>query len=307
MGGREDVTTPASGGPVSGVASGGLEQVASWPARASAVGVLRRLRSDADGDAPRPEVVARAGNSEVVFAWASITKLLVATAVLVAAEEGILDVDDPAGPPGATVRHLLAHASGLGPEGREPITGPGRRRIYSNAGFEVLADVLAERAAMEFDAYLRVGVLEPLSMTATALSPGTSPAWGAAGPLDDLLRLASELLEPRLVASETLHGATSVAFPGLAGVLPGFGRFEPCDWGLGFEVRDAKSPHWTGTRNSPATFGHFGQSGGFVWVDPVAGLACAALSDLAFGPWAVEAWPRLSDALLGHWAPVSPD
>ncbi len=110
-----------------------------------------------------------------------------------------------------------------------------------------------------------------------------------------------------MVATETLHGATSVAFPGLAGVLPGFGRFEPCDWGLGFEVRDAKSPHWTGTRNSPATFGHFGQSGAFVWVDPVAGLACAALSDLPFGPWAVEAWPRLSDAVLGHWSPVALD
>ena len=57
-------------------------------------------------------------------------------------------------------------------------------------------------------------------------------------------------------------------FPGLVGVLPGFGRMDPNDWGLGFELRDAKSPHWTGARNSPRTFGHFGGSGTFLWVDP---------------------------------------
>ena len=65
-----------------------------------------------------------------------------------------------------------------------------------------------------------------------------------------------------------------LAFPGLAGVLPGFGRFEPNDWGLGFELRDDKRPHWTGTGNSPRTFGHFGAAGTFLWVDPDAGLAC---------------------------------
>jgi CubicO group peptidase (beta-lactamase class C family) len=200
------------------------------------------------------------------------------------------------------VRHLLAHASGLGPDGPDPITGPGRRRIYSNAGFEVLATTVAERAGMDFDTYLRVGVLDPLSMTGTALAPGSSPAWGASGPLEDLLVLAAELLAPRLVAPGTLATATVVAFPGLAGVLPGFGRFAPCDWGLGFEWRDRKDPHWTGTRNSPATFGHFGQSGAFVWVDPDADVACAALCDRDFGPWARHAWPLLSDAVLEAWA-----
>ena len=121
----------------------------------------------------------------------------------------------------------------------------------------------------------------------------------------DLLALATELLAPRLVSPSTLAGATSVAFPGLAGVLPGYGRFDPCDWGLGFEIRDAKVPHWTGTRNSPATFGHFGQSGGFVWVDPQVQVACATLSDRDFGPWAVAAWPSLADAVLQRWASPS--
>ena len=91
-------------------------------------------------------------------------------------------------------------------------------------------------------------------------------------------------------------------FPGLVGVLPGFGRQEPNDWGLGLELRDAKSPHWTGAHNSPRTFGHFGRSGTFLWVDPDADLALACLTDLAFGDWAAEAWPRLSDAVLAEVA-----
>jgi CubicO group peptidase (beta-lactamase class C family) len=91
-----------------------------------------------------------------------------------------------------------------------------------------------------------------------------------------------------------------VAFPGLVGVLPGYGRMEPNDWGLGFELRDTKEPHWTGRRNSPRTFGHFGQSGSFLWVDPEAGLACACLSDRRFGDWAKKAWPRLSDAVVAE-------
>jgi CubicO group peptidase (beta-lactamase class C family) len=148
---------------------------------------------------------------------------------------------------------------------------------------------------MPFGDYLLAAVFDPLRL-ATQLEG--SPAWGIAGSLDDLLALGVELLEPTLVARETLAEATQVAFPGLVGVLPGFGRMEPNDWGLGFELRDAKSPHWTGSRNSARTFGHFGQSGSFLWVDPDAAIACACLSDRRFDDWAKEAWPRLADAVL---------
>jgi len=110
--------------------------------------------------------------------------------------------------------------------------------------------------------------------------------------------LARELLAPRRLAPETLAEATAVQFPGLDGVLPCYGRMSPNDWGLGFELRDAKAPHWTGTRNSARTFGHFGRAGTFLWVDPEAGLALACLADLAFGDWARDAWPRLADAVL---------
>ena len=54
-----------------------------------------------------------AGETERVFRLASVTKLLTAYATLIAVEEGAVDWDTPAGPPGSTVRHLAAHASGL--------------------------------------------------------------------------------------------------------------------------------------------------------------------------------------------------
>jgi CubicO group peptidase (beta-lactamase class C family) len=125
-----------------------------------------------------------------------------------------------------------------------------------------------------------------------------SPAADLHGSLDDLLLLARELQRPTLVASETLSEATTVQFPGLAGVLPDYGRMDPNDWGLGFELRNGKEPHWTGSRNSPRTFGHFGGSGTFLWVDPDAEIALGVLTNRDFGDWAKAAWPRLSDAVL---------
>jgi CubicO group peptidase (beta-lactamase class C family) len=264
-----------------------LGQVRDWPVGRAAVGVTGR------------EPIATVGEREAAFPWASVTKPVTALATLVAAEEGTLDLDEPAGPPGSTIRHLLSHASGLPLDAGAPIARPAMRRIYSNAGFELLADAVAERAEMAFADYARTAVVEPLGLAAAVSG---SPASGMSGTLDDLLALGRELLEPTLIAGETLAEATEVAFPGLPGVLPGYGRMDPNDWGLGFELRDAKRPHWTGTRNSSRTFGHFGQSGSFLWVDPDAGLACACLTDTEFGDWAKDAWPRLADAVLAEAA-----
>jgi CubicO group peptidase (beta-lactamase class C family) len=260
-----------------------LRQVDGWPAENVVAGVAR------GGD-----VVATHGPRDREFRWASVTKPVTALAVLVAAEEGTLDLDESAGPPGSTVRHLLAHASGLPFDGRDPIAPPGRRRIYSNTGFDVLAELVAERAEMPFEDYLRQAVLGPLGTGAELRGSAGSELFGS---LDDLLRVARELLGPTLVAPETLAEATSVQFPGLAGVIPEMGRFDPNDWGLGLELRNEKPGHWSGTRVSSRTFGHWGGSGTFLWVDPEAELALGVLTDLDFGDWAKEAWPRLSDAV----------
>jgi len=236
------------------------------------------------------------GPVEQVFPWASVTKLVTSLAMWVAVEEGTIGWDDPAGPAGSTVRHLLSHASGLAPDSEDVLAPPAQRRIYSNRGIELAADHLAASSGMEFVDYAREAVTEPLGMVSTSLDG--SPASAARGPLSDLLRLGAELLSPTLVSPATFELATSVSFPGLAGVLPGFGRQNPNDWGLGAEIRDHKDPHWTGRRNSAATFGHFGQSGAFLWVDPVAGVALVSLSERPFGPWSAGAWPALADEVL---------
>ncbi len=261
-----------------------LLQIDDWGAGFAAAGVVSAR-----------EVVAAHGRRDRPLRWASVTKLATALATLVAAEEGIVELDAPAGPPGATVRHLLAHASGLPFEGPTPIARPGQRRIYSNTGFERLAEVVEAAAEMPFADYLRGAILEPLGLAAELRG---SPAADLHGTLEDMLRLGRELLAPTLVAPEMLAEATAVQFPGLSGVLPGFGRWDPNDWGLGFELKDAKTPHWTGTRNSPPTFGHFGGSGTFLWVDPTAKIACACLTNRDFDTWALDAWPQLSDAVL---------
>ena len=266
-----------------------LRQIDGWEAPTAAAGVVT-----ATGH------VATHGPASARLRLASVTKPMFAYAVLIAVEEGTVSLDELSGPPGSTVRHLLAHASGLSFDGEDPIAKPGTRRIYSNTGFDRLAAHIEASTAMSAADYLRLAVFEPLGM-ATATLEGSPAAFGYAT-LDDVIRFAAELLRPTLLSPATLHDAVTVQFPGLAGVLPGVGRFAPLDWGLGFELRDAKSPHWTGAGNSPLTFGHFGGSGTFLWVDPVAGIACTALTDREFGPWALDAWPTLSDAVLAETA-----
>ncbi|MCX4400992.1 serine hydrolase domain-containing protein [Streptomyces sp. NPDC059837] len=263
-----------------------LALIENWPVPTAAAAVVR-----ADG-----VVLGSHGLVDHRFALASVTKPLAAYAALVAYEEGAIELDEPAGPAGSTVRHLLAHTSGLAFDEHRVTSAPGERRLYSNAGFEVLGDHVAKATDIPFGEYLRQAVLEPLGMTRTSLDG--SPAKDGVSTVADLVRFVAEVQAPRLLDARTVAEAMTVQYPGTKGVLPGFGHQSPNDWGLGFEIRDSKSPHWTGGSSSPRTFGHFGQSGTFLWVDPVAGAACVALADRAFGPWAVESWPPFTDAVL---------
>lgn len=237
------------------------------------------------------------GDRSRVYRLASVTKPIVALAALLAVEEEAISLDDPAGPEGSTVRHLLAHASGLDFADRDKVrTAPGERRIYSSAGFEVLADHIAEATGIAFPEYLDEAVCQPLGMTSTVLEG--SAGHGASGSLADLVAFARELVAPRLLAAATLEEAVSEQFRGLDGLVPGYGMHKPCEWGLGFELRGAKHPHWTGQHNSPATFGHFGQSGTLLWVQPEIDTALVVLTDRDFGDWAKPLWPELSDRVV---------
>jgi CubicO group peptidase (beta-lactamase class C family) len=269
-----------------------LDVISEWPVPTAAAAVVGPSG-----------VLAQHGDVARGFALASVTKPLVARAAQVALEEGVLDLDTPAGPPGSTIRHLLAHTSGYSMRSDAVQAEPGTRRIYSNYGFEVLAAAIAEASDIPFDRYLAEAVFEPLGMTSSTLSGGVQAAgFGGESTVADLAAFGVDLLRPVLVSQQMHAEATSVQFPGLAGVLPGYGSQRPNDWGLGFEIRDDKTPHWTGAANSGRTFGHFGQSGTFIWVDPVADLALVVLTDRDFGEWAHPLWPALSDGVLREFA-----
>ncbi|UQX87546.1 beta-lactamase family protein [Jatrophihabitans telluris] len=278
-----------------------LQQLRSWPVTRAAAAVV-----SAAG------VIAGHGDLDEPFLLASVTKPLTALATLVAVEEGALGLDVALGEtglvdasvaaqlPGATLRHLLAHASGIAPDKPIRAASAGTRRIYSNAGYDLIGTMVEAATEMPFAQYLSEALFAPLAMSAAELRG--SPAKDAWAGVSDLAGLLAHLLDPAgLLHASSLQAATTVQFPGLSGVLPGFGRQEHNDWGLGFEIRDHKQPHWTGARNSPATYGHFGRSGTMVWLDPAAGLALVALSDRPFDEWAANAWPALSDSVLDEF------
>lgn len=269
-----------------------LEKVGQWPVDKCAAAVIT-------GDG-----VTGLGDSHAVFELASVTKLLSSYGVLMAVEEGALELDAPLGPEGSTVRHLLSHASGVAFDSRDPQRPVEDRRIYSSAGYEWLAEKVAEEAGMPFAEYLKLGVFEPLGMSATDL-------WGSAGhearsTVSDLTSFARELLSPQLLAEETVKEAMSVQFAGLRGIVPGYGMQKPCDWGLGFEIKGSKTPHWTGESMPAETVGHFGMAGTYLWVVPSwasvegAGSAMVALTDRKFGDWAKPRWSETNDALWGE-------
>ncbi|MBM9468681.1 serine hydrolase domain-containing protein [Nakamurella leprariae] len=271
------------------------QQLDQWPVGAAAIAVI-------GPDGVLEEARTGAATADTVYRWASVTKVTTALTVLDAVLDGAISLDDPAGPPGATVRHLLAHAAGVRMEaadGDRPLAAPGTRRIYSNHGIELAAEHLAAATGRPFVDELTDRVLEPLGMTGAELVG--SPAHGLRSPLADLARLGRELLHSTELLPGAVAAVSTLAFPGLAGVLPGFGRQEHNDWGLGCEIRNGKSPHWTAAGNAPSTFGHFGQSGSFLWADPVAGLACASLCDTPFGPWAAESWPATAQLVLDRY------
>ncbi|MEJ5928918.1 serine hydrolase domain-containing protein [Corynebacterium sp. H128] len=257
-----------------------FEELAHWPVDDVAAGMVGSS-SDTFGDIDR------------VFELASVTKLLSAYGFLIALEEGIFELDTPMWP--ATVEHLLAHASGVAFAKHEVERAPEDRRIYSSAGFEILAEGVEKLAEMPFGQYLEEAVFQPLGMTNTVL-----PAWaghGAKSTVRDLQVFIAELLEPKLIHATTLNDALSPHFPELSGIVPGYGRQVPCPWGLGFELKGSKSPHWTGPTMPADIAGHFGQSGTFLWIHPKTNQGCVVLTNRVFGEWAKPLWSDFNEKL----------
>lgn len=264
-----------------------LDLIDEWP-----VGIVAAVAMVGD------RVVERHGPTGHRFPLASVSKVLTAVAVHVAVEEETVALDDVVAdaPPGSTLGHLLDHSSGLAPDDGELLAAPGTKRIYSNYGFELAAQHIATTSKIDFATYLTEAVFEAASMSNTSIAG--SPAHGATSTVDDLVLFLQALHHGRILAPETLRTMISTSRAEIPGVLPGYGRQNPNPWGLGVEVRGTKSPHWTSAHNDSSTWGHFGRSGTFIWVDPSRASSLICLTDTRFGNWAIKRWPALSTEWL---------
>ena len=212
-----------------------------------------------------------------------------------------MSLDEPAGPPGSTVRHLLAHASGLSFDGEEPIARPGSRRIYSNTGFDRLAEHVEASTAMSAADYLRLAVFEPLGMTTATLE---------GSPVGVRLRHARRRHPLRRRAAAADAARAGDAGRRRHGPVRRAGRraarrraLRPAR--LGPRLRAARRQvaaldrQPATARRRSATSAAAARSCGSTRSP---GVACAALTDREFGPWALDAWPALSDAVLAERA-----
>jgi len=267
-----------------------LSLVTDWPVTNVSAAILT-----ADGR------LHTTGDSDHRYRIASLAKMIVGYTAMVAVEEGIVSLDVPWGQPGCTLRHLLSHAGGYAFDGDSPVSKPGVRRTYSNTGIELAAACIEHAAGMPYEQYQREAVLEPLGMLSSSLH-GT-PAHQFTSTVHDLALLMREWTSPRLVTAASRDEFRTPQFPALAGIIPGLGRFDPCPWGLGCEIRGTKSPHWTGTIAAPEAYGHFGGAGTFLLMEPTAGIGIVALTDRRFDDWSDDAlrlWPAFIDAALAE-------
>jgi CubicO group peptidase (beta-lactamase class C family) len=159
---------------------------------------------------------------------------------------------------------------------------------------------IADLTGIEFSEYLNDAIFAPLGMNKSFLNG--SGASAVVSCVDDLVEFALELRNPNLISVATANAATTTQFAELEGVVPGVGRFDPCNWGFGPEIHGSKHPHWMGSRNSASTFGHFGGSGSFIWHDPAANVSCVGLCEVEFDAWALHHWPIFFDAVLDELA-----
>ncbi|WKD59677.1 serine hydrolase domain-containing protein [Corynebacterium caspium] len=265
-----------------------LAAISSWPVNSAAGAVITGNGIVSHGDITQ------------IYALASVTKLLAAYGFLIAYEEGVWELDTPAGPPGATVKDLLCHRAGVGFDDRRPQRPVGERRIYSSAGYEILADILSAETGMSCAQYLKEAVFEPLGMRATELVG--SAGHGANSTVQDLLLFAQEVLNPQLLAPETVALALQNHGGDIRGIVPGYGMQNPNLWGLGFEIKGTKNPHWTGVSMPANTAGHFGMTGTFLWLVPALKKAAVVLTDRQFGPWAKPLWSDFNESL---WQEIS--
>lgn len=205
---------------------------------------------------------------------------------------------------------------------------------YSNTGYGLLARLIVDVTGDDYPPAVRRLVLEPLGLTASDFAPSTddsmvAPVFDVRGDHDsalepyntafwrglrlpwgglfstpaDLLRLTAPFLSDPIGAGFLSPTLAEQAVANQTADLPGGGspplKWAPNPWGLGWELRDAKQPHWAPTRASPLSFGHAGHAGAVVWADRRHRVAWALCGNrTADNGWLLRIGPAFGDAVL---------
>ena len=237
------------------------------------------------------ERILEVGDLDVVRPWASVSKMAVSLAFGVEVDWGLHRYEESLGPRGATLANLLSHSSGLGLEESDPVVDIASKRVYSNVGVDrAVASIVGDNRPAN---WLDNRIFRPFGMNSTMLDG--RPSADVSGSTNDLATLAVAWLRPDGIAKQTRNRIITPFLPLLDGFVPGFGRFSPCPWGLGPEVRGEKH-HWMG--DWPAnSFGHFGQSGSMILLNAGEQIGLVATSTEPFGAWATTLWPTWTSAM----------
>jgi uncharacterized protein YbbC (DUF1343 family) len=270
---------------------------------------------------------------DTLFDLASLTKVVAtAPSVLILAEEGKLRLADPAvrflpefaaGDPERakiTIEELLTHRAGLPPDDpldlyigtpaeifarkfQQPLVAtPGSRFLYSDAGYEVLGEIVRAVSGEPLDRFAAGRIFQPLEMKDTGFRPIAAEKGGDGQP--DVSRIApTEMRNGRWMRGQ-VHDPRAYALGGVAGHAGVFSSADdlskfcqmildqgrrgsvrilsplavdamtrPRDYGdadlrgLGFDVQtDYSGPR--GDLFPPGSFGHTGFTGTSLWIDP---------------------------------------
>ncbi len=306
---------------------------------------------------------APAVQADTVFDLASVTKVVATTAVaMLLYERGQLALDAPlakfmpefvslapkhqqAAREAVTIRMLLGHSSGLPAyeklfefaDSRDAliraaltarlVAPPGTRADYSDIGFILLGEVLAERTGLALDLFARQEIFTLLGMTRSRFLPPIE--WKPAiPPTEDDQRLRKRIIQGE-VNDENAYVMGGVA--GHAGVFApatNLASFAECMLRHGaplfkpetvqlFTHREPSPPGtsralgWdtpsptessAGKYFSPVSFGHLGFTGTSLWIDPARRLSVTLLSNRTWPNRASQAIrevrPQVHDAIV---------
>jgi len=297
-----------------------------------------------DDDAPGVQ-------ADTIFDLASLTKVVATTAVaMLLYEQGNLSLDEPIAQSlpefvslapkhqipwreAVTVRMLLAHCSGLpayeklfefATTGDDLIraamtthlaAAPGERSVYSDIGFILLGELLANKAGLALNLAARQEIFMPLGMPQTRFNPPREMA-GEIPPTEDDQKFRRRVVQGEVNDENAFVMGGVAGHAGVFAPATDLARFAECmlrggspifkpetvrlfthremtpqgtTRALGWDT-PSRPESSSGRLFSLASFGHLGFTGTSLWIDPGRKLSVTLLTN--------RTWPNRASQLI---------